>query len=63
MSGRWTGGVANRDRNVRYLNHQAPTLTRAEEHDLFERMADEPFWCECCGQMHPLIEHKDCRNG
>lgn len=60
---KWTGGIANRERNVRRLHHPAPALTRDQERDLADRMAHEPFWCETCGQMHPLIEHKDCRNG
>ena len=28
---------------------------------LFEELKDTPFWCDNCGSMHPLIEHRDCR--
>ena len=42
-------------------------ISKAQEHAergkrLSALLAGEDFWCETCGQTHPLIEHRDCRN-
>jgi len=28
---------------------------------LYESVAAKPFWCDNCGGMHPLREHRTCR--
>ena len=58
MSGQWSGGVANR-------TWQRPGMRVTGDPEtgrrLFEALKHTPFWCDNCGSMHPLIEHRDCR--
>lgn len=28
---------------------------------LFDQLQHERFWCDNCGSLHPLIEHRACR--
>lgn len=59
--GKWSGGIANRtwSRGTRVTNRaEDPAMTRR----LYESMKHERFWCEVCGQMHPLMEHQACRD-
>lgn len=58
MSGKWTGGVANRYWTRPGVRTTGNPETAAR---LFEELKDTPFWCDNCGSMHPLIEHRDCR--
>lgn len=62
MSGEWSGGVANRA--WRRKGHRgAPVRGDAERGKrLFALLAQVPFWCETCGGLHPLAEHKQCRS-
>ena len=59
--GKWSGGTANRTwsrpgSRVRHV-HGEPERGRR----LYAQMAGVPFFCETCGQMHPLAEHRQCR--
>lgn len=61
MSGKWSGGAANR-----YWKRQGSRRVNvpgdAERGPrIFAAVASEPFWCDNCGGLHPLIEHRDCR--
>ncbi len=61
MSGQWSGGAANRHwgrpgsraRNVPGDGERGPRL--------FTALAAARFWCDNCGRLHPLAEHRDCR--
>lgn len=58
MSGKWSGGVANRQwARPGMRTHGDPALAAR----LDEELASVPFWCDNCGSMHPLREHRDCR--
>ena len=61
MSGKWSGGAANRywaRPGRRVLNVPGDTERGPR---LFAALAAEPFWCDNCGRGHPLAEHRDCR--
>ena len=58
--GKWSGGAANRQW-ARPGSRVTVLGDRERAHDLFDLMAGENFWCETCGQSHPLIEHRRCR--
>jgi hypothetical protein len=60
MSGKWSGGVANRTWNRQYRS-VAVTGDEDRSERLFDALADEWFWCEHCGRTHPLWEHTKCR--
>jgi len=60
--GKWSGGTNNRHwerpgSHVRNLEGDAERSSR-----LAAEMAAVPFLCDTCGQMHPLAEHRQCRN-
>jgi hypothetical protein len=62
MSGVWTGSGTTR-RWVRpgsRLTNVPGDRERSQR--LMAALADTPFWCDNCGSMHPLIEHRDCRD-
>jgi hypothetical protein len=59
--GKWSGGAANRNwtrpgSRLRRIPGDAARSAR-----LFEAMKYERFLCDGCGQVHQLIEHRDCR--
>lgn len=58
MSGRWSGGVANRQ-------WARPGVRTAGDPELATRLDEEMaavrFWCDNCGRVHPLREHRTCR--
>jgi len=61
VSGQWSGGSANRywqRAGSRVRNVPGDTERRQR---LYRLLADERFWCDNCGAMHPLHEHRDCR--
>lgn len=61
MSGKWSGGVANRTwQRPGNRNRNVPG-DRERSARLFEALKDTPFWCDNCGSVHPLIEHRECR--
>jgi len=58
MSGQWSGGVANRYwRRPGVRTRGDPELAARLDAEL----APVPFWCDNCGRMHPLREHRECR--
>ena len=59
--GKWSGGLANRTWARPGNRYGDDGLTPEQQHALFEEHADEPFWDETCGQVHPLREHRQCR--
>jgi hypothetical protein len=59
--GKWSGGSQNRawvrpGSRLRNIEGDAERGAR-----LFELMKHERFLCDCCGQMHELVEHRECR--
>lgn len=58
--GKWSGGAANR-------NWARPGSRVSLDGDqergkrLYAQLAGEPFLCETCGRVHPLREHRQCR--
>jgi hypothetical protein len=61
VTGQWSGGAANR-----YWQRPGSRLRDVEGdaergRRLYELLKDERFWCDNCGGMHPLREHRDCR--
>lgn len=61
MSGKWSGSTANRywqrpGSRVRGVEGDAERGRR-----LWALLADERFWCDNCGAMHPLREHRERR--
>jgi hypothetical protein len=62
MSGEWTGGAANRV--WRQAGHRGGPVRGdgARGRRLFAQLAEVPFWCETCGRLHPLAEHRRCRD-
>lgn len=61
MSGRWSGGTANRywQRPGSRLRNVPGDAERGKR--LFAQLAQESFWCDNCGDCHPLAEHRACR--
>jgi hypothetical protein len=61
MSGQWSGGVANRtwQRPGHRVTRYPGDAERGRR--LFELLKHERFWCDNCGGVHPLAEHRDCR--
>lgn len=60
--GKWSGGAANRSWNRPGSRLRAGPETAQRDHRLYEQMKDLPFYCETCGQMHPMVEHQRCRD-
>jgi hypothetical protein len=59
--GKWSGGVANRYW-ARPGSRREFTPADAElGHRLYEQLAGEGFYCQNCGRLHPLREHRICR--
>lgn len=63
MSGKWSGGIANREWNRAAGQRYFGRLARDAEHRLYLAVAGERFYCEACGGFHPLAEHRACRRG
>lgn len=61
--GKWSGGAANRTWARPGSRYQDDGMTGEQRGALYESVADEPFFDETCGAVHPLREHRDCRNG
>jgi len=59
--GKWSGGAANRTWARPGSRYQSDGLTEEQRNALYEEHADDPFWDESCGQVHPLREHRECR--
>jgi hypothetical protein len=61
VSGRWSGGAANRTWS-RPGNRNRNVPGDAERGArLFELLKHERFWCDVCGGTHQLIEISACR--
>ena len=61
MSGQWSGGTANRywrRPGSRVLNVAGDGERSLR---LSAALAGERFWCDNCGSLHPLAEHRGCR--
>ena len=59
--GKWSGTAGNRTwqrpgSRVRHVHGDAARAAR-----LYEELAGEQFLCDACGRMHPLAEHRACR--
>ena len=63
MAGKWSGGAANRywQRPGSRVLHVHGDKERGQR--IFAAIQHEPFWCDNCGGLHPLIEHRRCRAG
>ncbi len=61
MTGVWSGGIANRSwgRPGSRLRNVPGDAERGQR--LFAQLAHVRFWCDNCGRLHPLAEHRDCR--
>ncbi len=57
--GKWSGGAANRLWSRPGSRHYPHDPERGAR--LYAQLADAVFWCETCGRMHPLREHRECR--
>jgi hypothetical protein len=58
MSGQWSGGAANRTWARPGVRTRGDPAVAAA---LYEALKDTRFWCDNCGSMHPLREHRNCR--
>jgi hypothetical protein len=62
MSGEWTGGGANR--YWQRPGYRGGVIDDPErDARLYAAMANERFFCETCTGVHPLAEHRLCRDG
>jgi hypothetical protein len=61
VSGQWSGGTANRywQRPGSRARHVTGDAERGRR--LYAELAGERFWCDNCGSLHPLAEHRGCR--
>jgi hypothetical protein len=61
MSGKWSGGAANRTWQRPGSRERNVPGDAERSKRLFALLAHERFWCDNCGRLHPLIEHRACR--
>lgn len=61
MSGEWSGGAVNRHWQRQGSRQRNIPGDAARGARLYARLAGTPFWCDNCGRLHPLAEHRDCR--
>lgn len=61
MSGQWTGGSVNRQWIRPGSRVTDLPGDRARGVRLAAELATARFWCETCGGVHPLAEHRACR--
>jgi hypothetical protein len=61
--GKWSGGIANRTWS-RFSGARVVEFSGDAERSarLDVALAGESFWCEACGQVHPLRQHRECRS-
>lgn len=61
MSGEWSGGIANRTwQRAGNRNRKVDGDARRGQR-LYALLKDERFWCDNCGNVHALREHRECR--
>ena len=63
MSGEWTGGHTGVGRRWHRQGRRGGSLDDTPElrARLWDETRHQPFWCDNCGGLHPLIEHQICR--
>lgn len=60
MTGVWSGGIANRQWARPGSRRDIPGDTQRGQR-LYTLLAGSRFWCDNCGRLHPLREHRQCR--
>lgn len=62
MSGRWSGGAANRAWGRPGRRGPPPAGDAARGARLFALLAGQRFWCETCNGSHLLRDMQACRD-